>query len=231
MGLLILKNLANPLRNSKLHRINELQKRRKDPVDDAVSMKMPLKNKRRIEHARPEKSYTERGGWLIYFVRAYNSREPEGGPIKIGFTSDPDLRSRMCNVQIGNPYPLQVLGVVATGTKDDEQQLHKKFARLRMSGEWFKGHPSLRAFIKHHSVGYLWGTTSDKVKSLFALPRLRCRSVTRVTSPRSIPPVRRSEVLLRRDGQPDGRTRRRKYASRADQQRAYRERKSALKSA
>jgi hypothetical protein len=38
-------------------------------------------------------------------------------------------------------------------------------------------------------------------------------------------------ILLPVGAKPDGRSRRRKYASRADQQRAYRERKAALKSA
>jgi len=38
-------------------------------------------------------------------------------------------------------------------------------------------------------------------------------------------------ILLPVVAKPDGRTRRRKYVSRADQQRAYRERKAALKSA
>jgi hypothetical protein len=108
----------------------------------------------------------------------------------------------MTSIQTGNAYPLRVLGVVAAATQEDEQQLHEKFSDIQMSGEWFEGHPRLREFIQSRSVGYLWGTTSDKVKRLFERPRTP-------TTPNH------------KGGRP------RKYASRADQQAAYRERKAA----
>lgn len=68
---------------------------------------------------------------LTYFIQ-----EGEDGPIKIGFTSKL-LKARLQELQCGNSSTLEVRHVIH-GNK--EQELHERFARNRIRGEWF--HPS-----------------------------------------------------------------------------------------
>ena len=58
----------------------------------------------------------------------------DGGPIKIGFSVNPEKRLR--ELQAANPYPLRILGTVRA-LKDDERDLHLRFAQHRVRGEWF----------------------------------------------------------------------------------------------
>jgi hypothetical protein len=76
-------------------------------------------------------------GW-VYFIR--NAKA-----IKIGFTTD--IEQRMKRLQTASSSPLELLGTVA-GTLQDEQNLHLRFANLRLRGEWFRGHTSLMAYIR-----------------------------------------------------------------------------------
>lgn len=62
-------------------------------------------------------------------------------PIKIGFAID--VRVRLRALQGAMPWPLQLLFSMQ-GDLDKERELHQKFARLRMEGEWFaRGHELL----------------------------------------------------------------------------------------
>jgi DNA-binding NarL/FixJ family response regulator len=92
---------------------------------------------------------------MIYFIQSQESFED--GPIKIGYTDDPDLRSRLRDLQVGNPYELKVLGVIAEGDYTLEKELHDRFSDTRLQGEWFKCSISLQGFIKRNSRGYYWG--------------------------------------------------------------------------
>ena len=67
----------------------------------------------------------------IYFIAC----EPLSA-VKIGFTSG-DAQKRLKELQTGCPVKLQLLGCVI-GTQDEERMVHKRFARRRMQGEWFK---------------------------------------------------------------------------------------------
>lgn len=65
---------------------------------------------------------------VVYFL---------GGPcghIKIGFASD--IRSRMRELQVGNPEEL-TLYAYWPGTMADEALAHKRFYLSRIRGEWF----------------------------------------------------------------------------------------------
>lgn len=66
----------------------------------------------------------------VYFVQA-----GEGGPIKIGFSSD--VGSRIAALQSGHGEPLRLLAMVP-GSRPEEKALHGRFAPARVRGEWFR---------------------------------------------------------------------------------------------
>lgn len=65
----------------------------------------------------------------IYCVQAGT-----GGPVKIGVASD--VRRRVTNLQSANHARLVLLAAFAGG-REEECALHKRFATLRVRGEWF----------------------------------------------------------------------------------------------
>ncbi len=59
--------------------------------------------------------------------------------VKIGFVVGDDVRSvkhRLCNLQIGNPRRLALLGVTH-GERDTEREIHCTFESCHRIGEWF----------------------------------------------------------------------------------------------
>jgi hypothetical protein len=72
----------------------------------------------------------------------------------------------MIDLQIGNPYPLRVLGVIAAGTYQNEGLIHRHFEDSRMQGEWFRYSARLQSFIKRYCTGYTLGNTFEKVRPL-----------------------------------------------------------------
>ncbi|MES3013901.1 MAG: GIY-YIG nuclease family protein [Pseudomonadota bacterium] len=76
---------------------------------------------------------------FVYFLQA-----GDGGPIKIGFASDPMQRAR--SLQTGNHEQVYLLAT-APGSLQDEHGLHARFAHLNSRGEWFRPEPELMQFI------------------------------------------------------------------------------------
>ena len=77
---------------------------------------------------------------MIYFAQPI-----EGGPVKIGFTSDVDARLRQLEVYYGRP--LALLGIME-GDRDEERSIHGRFAHLRFGRtEQFRPAADLMAFI------------------------------------------------------------------------------------
>lgn len=76
----------------------------------------------------------------VYFIM------DEGGAIKIGHSIGNPL-ARLNGLQTGNPRPLKLL-VAIPGGREAEQELHQRFAGLRIRGEWFKPDPRLLGFIE-----------------------------------------------------------------------------------
>ena len=76
---------------------------------------------------------------MIYFIQS-----GEKGPIKIGFTIDPE--KRLGHLQCANPCELTLLKAIH-GDMEEERRLHEKFRHLRIRGEWFKPNRVLRAYI------------------------------------------------------------------------------------
>lgn len=66
----------------------------------------------------------------IYFIQAVN-----GGPIKIGKSSNPE--SRIKTLQGGNPSELHIIKVIKNVPPIEEINLHEKFKQYRIIGEWF----------------------------------------------------------------------------------------------
>lgn len=77
----------------------------------------------------------------VYFIE-----EGPGGPIKIGFTSRLAL-TRLKELQTGNSRELKLL-VDVSGSEDDEDSLHKRFAFAKIRGELFRRTPSLLELIE-----------------------------------------------------------------------------------
>lgn len=89
---------------------------------------------------RPKKGEGEwPAGDLIYFL------ESAPGYVKIGFTTD--LATRVRALQPGCPLPLRLLAHMPDGDLKTERALHRRFARDRLSGEWFTLTDRIRDFI------------------------------------------------------------------------------------
>lgn len=77
---------------------------------------------------------------FIYFIELVGMR-----CIKIGIAED--WRKRIQNLQTASPIRLKRL-LVLDACVGIEPMMHRKFASLRMRGEWFRDDPSIREFIQ-----------------------------------------------------------------------------------
>jgi hypothetical protein len=91
------------------------------------------------EEALAAEPLTDAGTWL-YVVQA-----GAAGPVKIGTTTN--LPRRVAELQVGNAAALTVL-LKIPGDGGDEVRLHRRFARLRERGEWFRPDPEILAWIE-----------------------------------------------------------------------------------
>lgn len=77
---------------------------------------------------------------VVYFVQG------ETIPlIKIGIAKNFGLR--FSSLQTGSPDTLRILAVIP-GSREKEIELHKRFSRLRVRGEWFRPEPELLNYIE-----------------------------------------------------------------------------------
>lgn len=68
--------------------------------------------------------------------RIYLIRSGKRGHVKIGWTAS-SVESRLAELQCGNPEKLIVCRVIENMSRRDEASMHKRFAALRIHGEWF----------------------------------------------------------------------------------------------
>jgi hypothetical protein len=68
----------------------------------------------------------------------------EGGPVKIGFSKDPE--ERLYRLQTSHPERLH-LWATAEGGEQAERDYHRQFADHRINGEWFQRCPEIEAEI------------------------------------------------------------------------------------
>lgn len=81
--------------------------------------------------------YAVRKDSVVYFFRS--------GPfIKIGTTTK--LKHRLQNVQTSHPTPIALVGSTP-GDKRLERELHRRFAHLRVNGEWFREVDDLAVYV------------------------------------------------------------------------------------
>jgi hypothetical protein len=73
----------------------------------------------------------------VYFVW-------DGGPVKIGFSTD--IPKRIAALQTGCAHPIDLIHSVL-GSVEDEAAFHARFAHLRLSGEWFAFKGELLEFL------------------------------------------------------------------------------------
>lgn len=74
----------------------------------------------------------------VYFIQS-------GTRVKIGVATN--VRDRLSGLQIGSPEPLHVLAVIENAGLSEERELHAKFARHHIRGEWFSLDGDLAAFV------------------------------------------------------------------------------------
>lgn len=90
----------------------------------------------------------------VYFVQGVY-----GGPVKIGFASDP--LGRLRNLQVCSPVPLTLLAT-ETGTIHLERKYHERFEEWRLHGEWFAWEaPGLSQMISRLQRGRTKGASDD----------------------------------------------------------------------
>lgn len=77
---------------------------------------------------------------FVYFVQVAGD-----GPIKIGWTADP--QQRLIHLQIACPYSLILLGTIE-GNEKHERLWHRVFAQHRLRGEWFMPSTELMGYIE-----------------------------------------------------------------------------------
>jgi hypothetical protein len=77
-------------------------------------------------------------------MRTYFIQDQATGLVKIGIAKDPDKRLR--DLQVGCPGKLLMIGMLPDNR---ERELHKRFAALRVRGEWFKPKGAVRSFIEN----------------------------------------------------------------------------------
>ena len=77
----------------------------------------------------------------VYFLQI----DPPSGPVKIGFTKR-RVEDRVAEGQTFSPDSIRIL-VESIGSKKDEARLHRRFAHLRIRGEWFELKPDLQDLI------------------------------------------------------------------------------------
>jgi predicted GIY-YIG superfamily endonuclease len=100
---------------------------------------------------------------FVYFVQGV-----DGGPIKIGFTTD--VRRRLITIQAYSPISLRLVALFS-GRAEHEGKLHRMFQAERLHGEWFFPSPELLAIVRTHADlenVYLaedlttWGQATDR---------------------------------------------------------------------
>jgi hypothetical protein len=86
------------------------------------------------------------GQSYVYFVQAEH-----GGPVKIGFSLDP--QKRLIDLQATSPYSLRIIGTIRRKTVEGgrwlEAMYHRTFALSRLHGEWFEPKGRFLRFLQN----------------------------------------------------------------------------------
>ena len=104
---------------------------------------------------------------FVYFIFNIDSQA-----IKIGMAKN--VEKRLKSLQTSSPVVLELLHTIQLNSVEDAQKLeyvlHRRFARLRMNGEWFKASEELRTYIKYAPVSYCQILNNSKKLPLKSVP-------------------------------------------------------------
>jgi hypothetical protein len=100
------------------------------PLETVNSPEEPCKT---MQGTDGQLAYKARTGTYVYFAAC-------DGFVKIGIAKNVEKRLR--ELQIGCPHKLDLIGLVEGG-REIEAAYHKRFRKLRASGEWFRLAPPL----------------------------------------------------------------------------------------
>lgn len=86
-------------------------------------------------------------------MTVYLIKHPGDNAVKIGYTDGDPLR-RLRELQTGSASLLELIGTIPHASREMEQQLHDRFAnlRLRPSGEWFTNDPSIQEVFERYGT-------------------------------------------------------------------------------
>jgi hypothetical protein len=76
----------------------------------------------------------------IYFIQ-----QGKDGPVKIGISWE--IKKRLRDISVSSPFNPVVLALIP-GNREKEKQLHRKFKKEHLRGEWFKASDRLMEFIR-----------------------------------------------------------------------------------
>lgn len=99
------------------------------------------------ENEKTTKRRARPRGW-VYFATA---QRVGSDSVKIGFTRD--LKRRTSQLNIASPERIGFC-LVIPGTMRAEKALHRRFARYRLQGEWFRASDELVGFIINGRLKY-----------------------------------------------------------------------------
>jgi hypothetical protein len=109
---------------------------RQETIDEVISWAAAVQAMTGGETAAPTP--------IVYFVQG----ETGAGPIKIGTTTN--IKSRLSALSVSSPVKLKLLAAIPGGTKV-EADMHQRFRRHRLHGEWFSPAQELLDFIERAS--------------------------------------------------------------------------------
>lgn len=92
---------------------------------------------------RAQENQLNAGTGYIYFIQG-----EAGGPIKIGFSLEPEARKK--ELQVTSPTLLVIVGLLTDGSLRKEHELHQRFSATRLHGEWFEPTSDLMDFIREN---------------------------------------------------------------------------------
>ena len=124
---------------------------------------------------------TWEGGVSVYFAQ-----RKAGGLIKIGW-------SRSVKLRLGS-VRAKMIGAIPGG-RSEEKVIHKRFARLRVRGEWFRPSRELTMYIQNMAQDH--EPDSETATTMVRLPKLWFKRLDKLAEGRSQPGMRvtRSKMI------------------------------------
>ena len=112
-------------------------------ADEALKLQFLRTDLEERQNDRDATEPTARQGF-VYLIAG-------GDAVKIGYSEQHPNRSRLPELQIASWHELRLLGLIV-GPIDKERELHKRFARLRIRGEWFQHAAEIVDYFRENGI-------------------------------------------------------------------------------